>query len=550
MRRLAVAATLCALAALTPAAAAPAAPPPPGADHIEEYFKAPDGTTLHADVFRPKGLPQGARTPVIMAVSPYLAHSGATSYETGNPGGPSDRFYDFIEGARILERGYTWVQVDLRGFGGSSGCGDWGGPGEQMDVKAAVEHYAKQPWSTGKVGLYGKSYDGWTGLMGLAQEPEGLAAVVSQEPVYDGYRYLYMNRVPFSNRLGTPLGFRQYDLKPGHPTDTPEYQLNGLLGTATNPACYVENIVLAQNSDHDSAYWRPRNLVDDLQGVTTPTLLTQGFLESNTKPDAAFEAFGGLRGGEHQAIFGQFNHVRVNDRDPDGRPAMGREGLLDQVARFFDEHLKGIEPDVEDPAVSVQDNTGAYREEAAWPPADAVARRTTLLGGTYTDSGANRPNASARGLWSLSQPLEREAHLAGTPRVTVGATVSAPDANLVAHVFDVAPDGEAVLVSRGARLLPASGRGALELYGQDWRFAPGHRIAVLLSWADSGWFSHEASGATVTVRSAELELPLLARPRTESIPGTGPTARLEQWLGTAFALPAGAFDRETHFDVG
>ena len=39
--------------------------------------------------------------------------------------------------------------------------------------------------------MYGKSYDGVTGLIGVAQRPPGLAAVVSQEPVYDLYRYLY-----------------------------------------------------------------------------------------------------------------------------------------------------------------------------------------------------------------------------------------------------------------------------------------------------------------------------------------------------------------------
>ena len=39
--------------------------------------------------------------------------------------------------------------------------------------------------------MYGKSYDGVTGLIGIAQQPKGLAAVVAQEPVYDLYRYLY-----------------------------------------------------------------------------------------------------------------------------------------------------------------------------------------------------------------------------------------------------------------------------------------------------------------------------------------------------------------------
>ena len=39
--------------------------------------------------------------------------------------------------------------------------------------------------------MYGKSYDGLTGLIGVDKRPAGLAAVVSQEPVYDDYRYLY-----------------------------------------------------------------------------------------------------------------------------------------------------------------------------------------------------------------------------------------------------------------------------------------------------------------------------------------------------------------------
>jgi predicted acyl esterase len=54
-----------------------------------------------------------------------------------------------------------------------------------------VEWAASQPWSTGTVDLYGKSYDAVTGLMGIARQPHGLAAVVAQEPVDDLYRCLY-----------------------------------------------------------------------------------------------------------------------------------------------------------------------------------------------------------------------------------------------------------------------------------------------------------------------------------------------------------------------
>ncbi len=86
---------------------------------------------------------------MILAIGPYLGHAGqtgvvgpvqGTSYDPVGPStGPSDRFHDLVVGGRLMERGYTFVMVDLRGFGGSTGCLDWAGPGEQADVVKAVE---------------------------------------------------------------------------------------------------------------------------------------------------------------------------------------------------------------------------------------------------------------------------------------------------------------------------------------------------------------------------------------------------------------------------
>ena len=217
------------LALVALAARSPPPPTPtrrrPASKWTQAYITEADGTKLHADVLRPAHLPANAKTPVILSIGPYFNHSGQTGplgpvqgtpYTPTGEAGPSARFYDFINGAKLMERGYTWVQVDLRGFGGSTGCLDWAGPGEQADVKAAVEWAAKQPWSTGKVGMYGKSYDGVTGLIGIAQQPQGLAAVVAQEPVYDLYRYLYSNRVRFMNSLAHAAALRRDRRHAGH----------------------------------------------------------------------------------------------------------------------------------------------------------------------------------------------------------------------------------------------------------------------------------------------------------------------------------------------
>lgn len=81
--RFAVLGLLAALTAFVAAAAAQADPPPPGADWTEAYIIEPDGTRLHADVLRPKGLPADAKTPVILSIGPYFNHSGQVG-----PAGP------------------------------------------------------------------------------------------------------------------------------------------------------------------------------------------------------------------------------------------------------------------------------------------------------------------------------------------------------------------------------------------------------------------------------------------------------------------------------
>src|SRR5687768_11362147 len=137
---------------------------------------------MRADIVRDSSYDWTERQPVILVATPYGNHSGQTSWSARPETTHNSRFDDFLVGSNALARGYTFVMVDLPGYGGSSGCSDLGGPVERAAVTTAVEWAARQPWSTGKVALLGKSYDGWTGLMGVADQPQGLAAVVSLEP--------------------------------------------------------------------------------------------------------------------------------------------------------------------------------------------------------------------------------------------------------------------------------------------------------------------------------------------------------------------------------
>ena len=550
---------------------------PDGAQHQELYFEMADGTSLHADVLRDADVGWDVNQPVIMTVSPYLGHTGSTMVEPGlvvDGDEPNERFHDFLALTDALEEGYTYVLVDLPGFGGSGGCNDWGGRREQGAVHAAIEWGAKVDFATGEVaatvqrpvGHIGKSYDGWTGLMAMAQDEtaggvEGLAAVVSMEPVFSGYRYLYNNGValPNAGRNGTVGGFQQYDAKPGSLTDDPEYHTNQIVG-GTPFTCYPENWEGADNDRADSPYWVERDLVPLVRGSDVPLFLTQGWLETNTKVDAALDFWNAIdhSHGHNRAWFGQFNHVRGWDRqggwDGDGDFETGKDDFVEQMMEFFDLHLKGEEPHTERPAVEVQSNLGDYRAEDSYPPSDMVTFTTELGEMTFTDVPNNGDGSgSGVGTWAVSEPLDRAVHMAGDPRFEVTLTTSADDIDYAVNIYDIDEEsGVATNVSRGTYLVRTAGEQTidLQLYGQDWVFEEGHRIGVILSGGNEDWWNHVDTDATVPATDATVTLPLLTERRTDFLPSDGTTPRLEQY-SVSGTIPLDAVDmsNEVDFDL-
>jgi predicted acyl esterase len=561
-----------------------------GATWTQSYIQEGGGVTLHADVLRPANLAPGAKTPVILSIGPYFNHSGQEGpagaagglpYDpTGQQmSGPSNRFQDFIEGSGLLKKGYTYVMVDLRGYGGSTGCQDWGGPGEQADVKAAVEWAASQPWSTGSVGMYGKSYDGMTGLIGEAVEPQGLKAVVSQEPVYDDYQYLYTNKVRFLNSVATPALYDAIAETPGQATDDPGYNVNSV-DTLPHPACSVSYWAQeAADSNHESNFWKARNLVAEAKGHSIPLFLTQGFLENNTKPEPnAWKFFNELTGPK-KAWFGMWDHIRGNDVAEGDNKAP--HPWFDQVMNFYDRYVKGESaaqaPTDKDPAVSVETSDGSWRAEQQWPPLDSTGYTTKLHPGTYTDSFNSAttedqdPNDSTgAGLWTISPPLASPAHFSGIPSSTLDVNSTAPNSDLSVDVYDIDSKGNALLLSRYAQLLPqGESEFSFQLYGNDWLIPAGDRLGVLVTSANDGWWLPTPTQTPVTVNSGTISLPFLkyTRPASQNLQGYKVPARLGDWTGGGgsitldaatissntdpnFALPPAQTDAPTSFNSG
>jgi predicted acyl esterase len=131
-----------------------------------------DGVVLRANVSRPD---RPGRYPTLLIQTPYNKDGAVNTAFAGQV-------------SAFVTRGYVVVTADVRGTGASGGTWDSFGEAEQADGPELVEWAAAQPWSTGKVGLYGPSYMGLNQLYTAARRPAHLKAIFPIVPMGDGYR--------------------------------------------------------------------------------------------------------------------------------------------------------------------------------------------------------------------------------------------------------------------------------------------------------------------------------------------------------------------------
>jgi len=119
-----------------------------------------DGIKLATALYRPVGF-DDKKLPVILIRTPYGAHYGASADEA-----------KFFAG-----QGYIVAVQDKRGRWDSEGEYRYMF-GDRNDGYDTVEWLGVQPWSSGKVGMYGCSYDGVLQNLTAAERPPHLAAIV------------------------------------------------------------------------------------------------------------------------------------------------------------------------------------------------------------------------------------------------------------------------------------------------------------------------------------------------------------------------------------
>lgn len=148
------------------------------------------------------------------------------------------------------------------------------------------------------------------------------------------------------------------------------------------------------------------------------------------------------------------------------------------------------------------------------PATDAiVGPAITPAPGCQASAAAS--SAPYGGYTAYSAPLATQRTFVGIGVVGVPYTLAGTDAILAARIWDVAPDGSQLLVTRGVYRLDqgydaASGTIRLPLYGNDWIFQPGHSIRLDLQQSDNPTYRPSNPGATgaVTFGPPTLSLPI------------------------------------------
>lgn len=482
-------------------------------------FVAKDGVKLDVFSVRPDA---GEKVPVIADVGPYYGNIGGTIEQLSA--------IDLRLAEYFVPRGYAVVRVSLRGTGASEGCFDLGGKAEQQDVHDVVEWLAKRPWSNGKVALLGKSYDGTTPWEAAITKPEGLATVVPISGITDMYRYTFHDGTTYPENVGFETYYPllvDFDTDPfGQGFYGQDHAQQNLVRTcadiATQTAFGGQTIL---DGNHGTDFWKERDYEPRLAQVDVPVFLVHGLQDWNVKPDDGVPMFANLRAPK-AAWLGQWNHDYPDINHY--KPEWSRHDWNETLLVWFDHWLKGVDNEWATlQHVEYQDNLGAWRNATTWPPADANAttlhltpKGTLALApqeGTVAMTNDPRaqgydPKAKTGGLAFATAPFARNVTLVGAPTLTVRASLDRPDANLVATLYDVGPDGSWTEWDHGARRMMhratreqgtpvAPGEvftTTLEMYAQATTFPAGHALGIALAPEAPAWAEPQPLGAGAT----------------------------------------------------
>lgn len=338
------------------------------------YAPMRDGVRLATEVYRPA---EAGWHPVVMTRTPY---NRTVSPIGSNCDNASARFF--------AEHGYVALNQDVRGRYRSEGSFR---PmvQEARDGYDAVEWAAAQPWSNGKVGMFGGSYVGLTQWQATISRPPHLAAivpVVTASDYHDNWTYvngvfdLWFGQSWNAGSLSTE-NYRRHLLATGLPADEVEQRVAQWYAETRERLLsdWVWQLPLRSFSafrDHKAPwyyewlrhptydeYWARMDVERRYQRIDVPTLNVGGWYDifevGTVRNFQGMQASGSTREAREGArlIMRPSAHAPAPGTPPTtvGEVDFGPGNTLNSNAeslQFFDHYLKGVDNGKE-PAVKL-----------------------------------------------------------------------------------------------------------------------------------------------------------------------------------------------------
>jgi uncharacterized protein len=499
-------------------------PAPESAEALPARVRMRDGVRLATDVYLPDG-PASVAEPgdTILIRLPYDKSGGYT-------------FIPLIA-EYFAARGYRVVAQDVRGKFRSEGEALLF-VNEAADGYDTIEWVTRQPWSNGRVAMWGDSYYGFTQWAAASAQHPALVAIaprVTGTQLGEPVRRDPGSRVSAVEWAVTYL----YPLSYFHSRDAYFWDLDPARRPFSAQAEEVVAAIGARSPSYDLWYPRPVHLPrfptgDPFAARPVPTLHTIGWWDNcaplswadvariEGQPGWALNHYLRLESMDHESYYVDDPAAdRVEERSAEQlRAQLPR--MLDPALEFFEVFVRGNGRHDDIPRVSWNlAGTSGMRHAESWPPAGSISR--TLYGHADGRLAADAPRAESAVEWThdpadlvpssaanafaflldapdeaplgdrsdvvtfTGDPLDAALDLTGPVRAIARVDSDGPVMDVFIRLLDVASDGTALRIARGQVQVHEATEPAdveVDLGQLGYRVAAGHRLRVHVASSD------------------------------------------------------------------
>jgi len=472
------------------------------------YLPMKDGVLIATDLYLPLDYQSGQKLPAILLQTRYYR-----AFDVRWPASIfAERHSTTIK--NFTNNGYAVVSTDTRGSGASFGSIDapWS-PAEVYDGSDLVSWIIQQPWSDGKIGSLGTSYDGTAAEMLLTTRHPAIKAVAPRFALFDCYtdvafpggihlnwftkNWALGNKALDSGNTGLALGFfKGLFLRGALPVDE-DYSRTlireAVLEHENNHDVFKDMLGITYREDRTERGFSfadvcPFGFISELKSTKAPVYSYSGWFDGAYQT-AAINRFLTIKNPGSRLILGPWDHggkQNISPYSPGRAPAFSHQL---ELIRFFDRYLKnkatGIEK--ENPVWYYTMGEEKWHSALSWPPAggkkvDVFLSDASTLSyappvvetasdsykvnnqagtGDYsrwnslfnTDSRSieylDRRDEDKKLLVYDTNPLQDDLIITGSPIIKLYLAASTKDVEVFVYLEDVSPDGSVQYITEG-----------------------------------------------------------------------------------------------------